>query len=96
VCGHGTQAGEFAAVDLLDQGVAGREVAVERADAAMQLAHGDPADAVRVLRRAIELGVDHIDTAQFYGTVNDLIRTALRPYPARLRIVTKVGAVVHG
>jgi pyridoxine 4-dehydrogenase len=62
---------------------------------AMQLEHGDPAEAVRVLRRAAELGVDHIDTAQFYGTVNDLIRTALHPYADRLRIVTKVGAVAH-
>jgi pyridoxine 4-dehydrogenase len=62
---------------------------------AMQLEHGDPANAVRVLRHAIELGVDHIDTAQFYGTANDLIRTALHPYAAGLRIVTKVGAVAH-
>jgi pyridoxine 4-dehydrogenase len=62
---------------------------------AMQLEHGDPADAVKVLRRAVELGVDHIDTAHFYGTGNDLIRTALHPYPAGLRIVTKVGAVTH-
>ncbi len=62
---------------------------------AMQLEHGDPADAVEVLRRAVELGVDHIDTAQFYGRVNDLIRTALHPYAAGLRIVTKVGAVAH-
>jgi pyridoxine 4-dehydrogenase len=61
----------------------------------MQLEHADPADAVKVLNRAIELGVDHIDTAQFYGTANDLIRTALHPYAARLRIVTKVGAVAH-
>ncbi|MGA5299042.1 aldo/keto reductase [Nucisporomicrobium flavum] len=64
---------------------------------AMQLEHGDPADAVTVLRRAAELGVDHIDTAQFYGDgkVNDLIRTALHPYAEQLRIVTKVGAVTH-
>jgi pyridoxine 4-dehydrogenase len=64
---------------------------------AMQLEHGDPADAVKVLRRAVELGVDHLDTAQFYGagTVNDLIRTALHPYADSLRIVTKVGAVTH-
>jgi pyridoxine 4-dehydrogenase len=62
---------------------------------AMQLEHGDPADAVKVLRRAVELGVDHIDTAHFYGTGNDLIRTALHPYPAGLQIVTKVGAVAH-
>jgi pyridoxine 4-dehydrogenase len=62
---------------------------------AMQLEHADPADAVKVLRRAVELGVDHLDTAQFYGTVNDLIRTALHPYADGLRIVTKVGAVTH-
>ena len=54
----------------------------------------DPAAARAVLRRAIELGVDHIDTAQFYGpdVVNELIRDALYPYPAGLRIVSKVGA----
>jgi aryl-alcohol dehydrogenase-like predicted oxidoreductase len=54
----------------------------------------DPAAARAVLRRAIELGVDHIDTAQYYGpeVVNELIRDALRPYPAGLRIVSKVGA----
>src|SRR5271154_6311457 len=46
-----------------------------------------------VLRRAIELGVDHIDTAQFYGpdVVNDLIRETLYPYPENLKLVTKVG-----
>ena len=54
----------------------------------------DPAAARAVLRRAIELGVDHIDTAQYYGpdVVNELIRDALHPYPAGLRIVSKVGA----
>jgi aryl-alcohol dehydrogenase-like predicted oxidoreductase len=64
---------------------------------AMQLEHGDPEDAVKVLRRAVELGVDHLDTAQFYGpgTVNSLIRTALHPYAGNLRIATKVGAVPH-
>ena len=64
---------------------------------AMQLEHADPADAVEVLRRAVELGVGHLDTAQFYGpgTVNDLIKTALHPYADSLRIVTKVGAVTH-
>jgi aryl-alcohol dehydrogenase-like predicted oxidoreductase len=61
----------------------------------MQLEHGDAADSVKVLHRALELGVDHLDTAQFYGTVNDLIRTALHPYADSLRIVTKVGAVTH-
>jgi aryl-alcohol dehydrogenase-like predicted oxidoreductase len=64
---------------------------------AMQLEDGDVADAVKVLQRAVELGVDHVDTAQFYGrgAVNDRIRTALHPYPEGLRIVTKVGAVTH-
>jgi aryl-alcohol dehydrogenase-like predicted oxidoreductase len=62
---------------------------------AMQLEHADPGDAVKVLRRAVELGVDHIDTAQFYGAVNDVIRKALHPYAGGLRIVTKVGAVSH-
>jgi pyridoxine 4-dehydrogenase len=53
----------------------------------------DPDAARAVLRRAIELGVDHIDTSQFYGpnVVNELIREALAPYPAGLRIVSKVG-----
>jgi pyridoxine 4-dehydrogenase len=56
---------------------------------------GPPPDrdgAIALLRTAIELGVDHIDTAQYYGpnVVNDLIRDALLPYPADLAIVTKV------
>src|SRR6202161_4829063 len=53
----------------------------------------DPEGARAVLRRAIELGVDHIDTAQYYGpdVVNDLIREAIYPYPTELRLVTKVG-----
>jgi pyridoxine 4-dehydrogenase len=68
---------------------------------AMQLAgpgvFGPPRDrdaALAVLRRAVELGVDHIDTSQFYGpdVVNDLIREALHPYPDGLRLATKVGA----
>lgn len=54
----------------------------------------DPSAARAVLRRAIELGVDHIDTSQYYGpdVVNDLIRQALHPYPENLKLVTKVGA----
>jgi aryl-alcohol dehydrogenase-like predicted oxidoreductase len=54
----------------------------------------DPSAARAVLRRAIELGVDHIDTSQYYGpdVVNDLIRQALHPYPENLRLATKVGA----
>ncbi|MGW1024892.1 aldo/keto reductase [Streptomyces sp. NPDC002577] len=59
----------------------------------------DPETGRAVLRRATELGVDHIDTAAFYtsgdGTVraNELIREALHPYPADLVIATKVGPV---
>jgi len=54
----------------------------------------DHDEALKVLRRAVELGVNHIDTAQFYGPAvsNELIREALRPYPDDLAIVTKVGA----
>ncbi|WP_448624857.1 oxidoreductase [Geodermatophilus sp. URMC 64] len=68
---------------------------------AMQLAGpgvmGPPADragAVAVLRRAVELGVDHIDTSDYYGphVTNEIIREALHPYPENLTIVTKVGA----
>ena len=58
---------------------------------------GPPRDhdqAIAVLRRAVELGVDHIDTAQFYGpnVANELIREALHPYPENLALVSKVGA----
>ena len=54
----------------------------------------DHDEAVAVLRRAVELGVDHIDTAQFYGpdVANELIREALHPYPDNLVLVSKVGA----
>lgn len=57
---------------------------------------GPPRDhdgAIAVLRRAVELGVDHIDTAQFYGpkVANELIREALHPYPDNLALVSKVG-----
>lgn len=50
--------------------------------------------AISVLRRAAELGVNHIDTAHFYGAglANELIRAALAPYPDSLVLVTKVGA----
>jgi pyridoxine 4-dehydrogenase len=68
---------------------------------AMQLAgpgvFGPPKDraaAVAVLREAIALGVDHIDTSDFYGphVTNQIIREALHPYRDGLTIVTKVGA----
>jgi pyridoxine 4-dehydrogenase len=53
----------------------------------------DRAQAITVLRAAVELGITHIDTSDFYGpaVVNELIREALHPYPAGLHIVTKVG-----
>jgi aryl-alcohol dehydrogenase-like predicted oxidoreductase len=69
---------------------------------AMQLAgphvFGPPKDraaAVAVLRAAVDAGVNHIDTSDFYGphVTNQIIREALHPYPEGLTIVTKVGAV---
>jgi pyridoxine 4-dehydrogenase len=68
---------------------------------AMQLAGpgvwGPPRDrgeAIAVLREAVERGITHIDTSDYYGPyiVNELIREALHPYPKQLHIVTKVGA----
>jgi aryl-alcohol dehydrogenase-like predicted oxidoreductase len=68
---------------------------------AMQLAgphvFGPPADraaAVAVLREAVELGITHIDTSDYYGphVTNQIIKEALHPYPDGLHIVTKVGA----
>ena len=58
---------------------------------------GPPRDhdqAIAVLRRAVELGVNHVDTAQFYGpdVANQLIREALHPYTDQLALVSKVGA----
>jgi pyridoxine 4-dehydrogenase len=61
---------------------------------AMQLERRD-ADrdaAPAVLRQAVDAGVNHIDTAQFYGGCNALIRTALAPYPDDLVLASKVGA----
>lgn len=68
---------------------------------AMQLAgpgvFGPPADragAIAVLREAVELGINHIDTSDFYGphVTNQIIKEALHPYADDLTIVTKVGA----
>ncbi|WP_322047720.1 aldo/keto reductase family oxidoreductase [Paraburkholderia sp. J67] len=55
----------------------------------------DRAQAVAVLREALALGVNHIDTSDFYGphVTNQIICEALHPYPADLTLVTKVGAV---
>lgn len=54
----------------------------------------DPDEARAVLREALALGVDHIDTSDYYGphVTNRLIREALYPYPAGLTLVTKIGA----
>jgi pyridoxine 4-dehydrogenase len=68
---------------------------------AMQLAgphvFGPPKDrdaAIAVLRTAVELGINHIDTSDYYGphVTNEIIREALAPYPDDLHLVTKVGA----
>ena len=68
---------------------------------AMQLAgaqvFGPPADrdeAIAVLRTAVELGINHIDTSDYYGpyVTNEIIREALQPYSPSLTIVTKVGS----
>src|SRR5450432_828776 len=68
---------------------------------AMQLAgpgvFGPPKDrgaAIAVLREAVDLGITHIDTSDFYGpyVVNEIIKEALYPYPEGLHLVTKVGA----
>lgn len=48
--------------------------------------------ALAILRQAVRAGVNHLDTAQFYGACNDLVRAALAPYPDDLVLVSKVGA----
>jgi aryl-alcohol dehydrogenase-like predicted oxidoreductase len=70
----------------------------------MRLALGgrvrEPGSGIAVLRRAVELGVNHVDTAGFYGfgdlQAHEMIRQALSPYPADLVIATKVGPLVEG
>lgn len=56
--------------------------------------------ALAVLRRAVELGVNHLDTSYYYArdgvSANELIKAALHPYPQDLVLVTKVGALVEG
>ena len=79
----------------------GTSVTVQRIGyGAMQLAGpgvwgppGDPDGAVAVLREAVAAGVNHIDTADYYGPhiTNQIIRQALHPYPSELVIVTKLG-----
>jgi pyridoxine 4-dehydrogenase len=80
----------------------GTRLAVQRIGyGAMQLAGPgvwgppkDPDGAIAVLREAVAAGVNHIDTADFYGphVTNEIIRKALYPYPSELVIVTKLGA----
>jgi aryl-alcohol dehydrogenase-like predicted oxidoreductase len=73
---------------------AGRAVSrVGYGAAQIERLHDRRGDAVALLRRAVELGVDHVDTAEFYGFgfANDVIREALRPEDGVL-VVTKVGA----
>lgn len=82
---------------------AGTELSLNRMGyGAMQLAgpgvFGPPRDrdaALAVLREAILLGINHIDTSDYYGphVTNQIIREALHPYPKNLTIVTKIGAV---
>ena len=69
-----------------------------RLTGSLPFAEGSPSDrgqSIAVLRRAVELGVNHIDTAAFYfsplRSANELINTALAPYPGDLVITTKVG-----
>ncbi|MEU6074193.1 aldo/keto reductase [Micromonospora sp. NPDC047074] len=71
---------------------------------AMRLALGgrirQPEEGVALLRRAVDLGVNHLDTAGFYGfgdlQAHEMIRQALAPYPADLVIATKVGPLLEG
>jgi aryl-alcohol dehydrogenase-like predicted oxidoreductase len=63
-----------------------------------EMAWGPPRDrdeAIRVVREAVRLGVNHIDTSDFYGPhiANEIVREALHPYPSSLTIATKVGVV---
>jgi pyridoxine 4-dehydrogenase len=53
----------------------------------------DRAQAIEVLRTAVDLGITHLDTSDYYGpfVTNEIIREALHPYPKSLKIVTKVG-----
>ena len=94
--------------DLLPAAAAGRftfpgtSISVNRMGfGAMQLAGpgvfgppADPQEAEAVLRESLTLGVDHIDTSDFYGpyVVNEQIRKALSPYPGNLTLVSKIGA----
>src|ERR1700761_6321957 len=92
----GTAAHATAATDAAAPGgtavLAGRRVA-RIGFGAMQLERAGRRAALAGLRQAAGAGVDHIDTAGFYGSVNEVIRAALAPYPEGLMLATKVGAV---
>jgi pyridoxine 4-dehydrogenase len=89
--------GEFALGGDLDIGRLGFG-AMRLARSGFQGPARDRQDALAVLSRAVELGVNHIDTAWFYRAgdlaANDLIREALSPYPDNLVIATKVGPLL--
>ena len=98
--GAGVTAGTVCTMATMTFDIAGKPVG-RIGYGAMQLpgpgVMGPPRDhdeAIAVLRRAVEAGVNHIDTAQYYGpnVANELIREALHPYPDDLVIVSKVGA----
>lgn len=80
MAGHSVDRIGFGAMQLCGPGVMGEPA--------------DPKGALAVLRRAVELGVNHIDTSDFYGPYvsNRLIREALHPYSDDLVLVSKVGA----
>jgi len=92
-------AGSSLGADMMSTFALGQMLVRRSGYGAMQLAgpyaFGPPPDralAIGVLRAAVAAGVDHIDTAQYYGpgVVNDLIREALHPYSDGLAIVSKV------
>jgi aryl-alcohol dehydrogenase-like predicted oxidoreductase len=84
IAGHAVHRLGFGAMRLTGRGIWGEPA--------------DRAECVRVLRRAVELGVDLIDTADSYGPYvsEEIIREALHPYPDDLLIATKAGLVRHG
>jgi pyridoxine 4-dehydrogenase len=90
-----------ASIDKINTFPLGRRTVKRLGYGAMQLAgpgvFGPPNDreaALAVLREAVALGINHIDTSDFYGphVTNQIIREALYPYPDDLTIVTKIGA----
>ena len=90
-----------ASIDKIDTFPLGSRMVKRLGYGAMQLAgpgvFGPPNDreaALAVLREAVALGINHIDTSDFYGphVTNQIIREALQPYPDDLTIVTKIGA----